>query len=204
MIDANRNALNPLVVSICGPSNAGKSQLAKATAVLLGETVASRVPVDYFVVPRDQGESLAEFHARPMRWDWPLLSRRLALPMGTRTSTPDADFETFRRRGDVGGLPFAIRPVMLCDAMEPFPGSDLVVELDVPREERQRRIVERDARWGTRVADRIVHLDATWREASADVRPDLTLDGTLPLSRLAAELAGTIRRMVASSKEQEP
>lgn len=196
--------MNPLVVSICGPSNAGKSQLAKATAATLGEEVASRVPVDYFFVPRGPDESLAAFHARPMRWDWPLLRQRFALPVGTATSTPDADFDAFRRNAEEGGLPFTIRPVMLCDAMAPVPGSDLVVVLEVPREERQRRIVERDARWGTRVADRMTHLDATWRETSVGLRPDLVLDGTLPLTRLAADLAGVIRRMNAFNREQEP
>ena len=32
----------PLIVSICGPAGAGKSQVAKAVAALLGEDRASR------------------------------------------------------------------------------------------------------------------------------------------------------------------
>lgn len=193
----------PLVVSICGPSGAGKSQAAKIVARALGEEHASRVPTDMFLVPRRARESLEAYFSRPMRWDWALLAARLALPFGTATTTPDVDFTAFQRRSDEGGYGFVVRPVMLVDAMGPYPQSDVVVLLEVPREERERRIVERDGRWGTRVADRLLHLDVTWRDASMGLRPDMVLDGTMPPDRLAADLATAIRRRDAFSKEQE-
>lgn len=193
----------PLIISICGPAGSGKSQLAKAVAALLGEDRASRVPADMFLVPRGEDESLEAFFARPLRWDWDLLAARLGLPMGTQGTTPDVDFAAFRRRSDEGGYPFAVRPVMLVDAMAPYPASALAALLEVPREERERRIIDRDARWGTRVADRLHHLDVTWRKASDGLRPDVVLDGTRPLAHLAADLAAGIRRMGVDSKEQE-
>lgn len=201
MIDPNEPRQNPLVVSICGPSNAGKSQLAKATAAGLGDAVASRVPVDYFFIPRKPDVPLDIFFTRPMRWDWELLRRRLALPLGTGTSTPDADFDAFFRRADDGGVPFHIRPVMLADAMEPFPGSDMVVLLNVQNHVRRQRILERDQRWGTRVAERLTHLDATWNRVSGTISPDLVMDGTRPLPDLATELTEAIRQHMASDEK---
>jgi uridine kinase len=192
MIDANPEQQNPYVVSLCGPSNAGKSQLAKAVAGELGTAFASRVPADYFLVPRPEMVSLEVYLTQSMRWDWDLLRDRIALPAGTRTSAPDVDFVTFQRRADDGGLPLIIRPVMICDAMEPYPRSDLVVLLEVPHQVRRARVEERDRRWGTVVADRWQHLEDTWRTASKDLIPDLVLDGTAPLGMLASSLSQTI------------
>jgi uridine kinase len=175
-------------VSICGPSGAGKSQLARLLADELGPDIAARIPVDYFFVPRPQGMPPDVYLARPLRWDWALLKQQLTLPMGTVTSTPDADFETFQRRSDGGGLPFTIRPVMICDAMAACPGSNLVVVLEVPADVRRERIAGRDQRWGTRVADRWQHLEETWRSASTGLVPDLVLDGTVPVAMTAARL----------------
>lgn len=181
----------PRVVTICGPAGAGKSVLAKEVAGSFGDALAARVPADYFLVPRDADEPLARFLARPLRWDWALLGERLRLPVGTESSTPDVDFERLLRRGDTGGLTFPIRPVMIVDAMAPYPASGLVVRLDVPAGVRRARIVERDVRWGTRVIERWAHLEASWA-ACGDVVPDLTLDG----ERLVAENAGIIVSLV--------
>lgn len=192
------------VVSICGPSNAGKSQLAKATVQVLGATIASRIPVDYFLVPHSPESSPEAYFSAPMRWDWPLLLSRLALPAGTVTSTPDMDFNTFRRNGDFGGLPFTIRPVMICDAMAPYPESDLVVLLDVPADVRQRRIVERDQRWGTSVAGRWKHLEHAWWDTLQTLTPDLVLEGTRPLDVLAQRLGKVIgKRLSGNSATRE-
>lgn len=208
MIDANTEQQNPFVVSLCGPSNAGKSGLAKATAAELGPMVASRVPVDYFFVPRPEMVSLDVFCTCPLQWDWDLLRKRLALLMGTGTSTPDADFDAFQRRADRGGVAFDVRPIMLLDAMAPYPQSDLVVLIDVPEGERLRRVAERDRRWGTRVASRWMHLEETWRHASKGVIPDLVLDGTLPITIEAGNLSQKIRRLFVAHepmrKEKSP
>lgn len=172
----------PRVVTIVGAAGAGKSTLAKAVANAYGEHAAARVPADYFVLPRMTGESLATFLSRPLAWDWPLLARRLSLPPGSVTSTPDVDFDAFRRRADTGGLPLPIRSVMVIDAMEAYPEADIVVRLDVPADVRRERIASRDARWGTRVQDRWAHLELTWESVTAGV-PDLVLDGTRPLEQ---------------------
>lgn len=182
----------PFLVTIIGGAGSGKSQLAKATASELGEHCASRVPTDYFLLPRDAGESLDSFLGRPLRYDWTLLDSILRLPMGTRTTTPDIDFERFERRTHMGGLPLVVRPVMICDAMVPYPDADLVVRLDVPAEIRFARVVERDLRWGTRVQDRWEHLDLSWAPITRESF-DLELDGTEPLGSNARVLAKAIR-----------
>ncbi|HEV2074446.1 MAG TPA: hypothetical protein VGR29_12485 [Thermomicrobiales bacterium] len=192
MIDANRKQQNAIVVSLCGPSNAGKSQLAKATVAALGSEVASRVPVDYFFIPRPESVSLDAFFSQPLGWDWDLLRERLALPVGTRTSTPDADFDAFQRRAPDGGPGFTVRPIMLCDAMAPFPQSDLIALIDVSDTQRLRRVAERDLPWGTSVGNRWMHLEETWGNVSKELGPDLVLDGMEPLAVNAGNLCQTI------------
>lgn len=186
----------PSIVSIVGPFGAGKSQLAKLTAELLGEDLASRVPADYFLVPRPIDMPMCDFVRLPLAWDWPLLDGVLALTLGSETSTPDIDFTTFTRHAEHGGLPFTIRPVMLVDAMAPHPRPDLLVQLDASVATRRQRLAERDIRWGTAVLDRWEHLEVTERTAmSQRTRPsDLDLDGEHPLADNAARLAGLIRR----------
>jgi hypothetical protein len=171
--------------------------MAKALVHELDEVCAARVPADYFFLPGAEEVSPGHFLERPLEWDWALLRERLALPIGTVTSTPDVDFEAFRRRRDDGGLPFTIRPVMICDAMAAYPESDLVILLHVPDEVRQRRIVERDRRWGTGVADRWQHLEMTWQNAFNSLNPHLVLDGTVPLATTAGQLGQRIRGALA-------
>lgn len=188
----------PLTIAIYAPSGSGKSQLAKRTAAALGEEIASRVAVDYFLVPRPDGMARETFDRLPLRYDWDLLSARLALPMGTITSVPDVDFDTFRRRGVFGGPVVAVRPVMLLDAMDPYPGADARVLLDVDEAVRRDRIAERDIRWGANVRERTGHLDATWaRVAALGIVPDLELDGHRPLDENAETLAAWIRALPA-------
>ena len=148
-------------VTIYAPSGSGKSQLAKATAELLGPDLATRVPTDYFFIPRPVAMPMATFDCLPLGYDWALIASLLALPIGTQVSTPDAEFTTFTRRAETGGLPFVIRPVMLLDAMVPYPHASLRVRIDVPDDVRLHRIRERDVRWGSNVAQRTGHLDAT-------------------------------------------
>ncbi|MGC4106785.1 MAG: hypothetical protein QM753_10605 [Thermomicrobiales bacterium] len=192
----------PLTIAIYAPSGAGKSQLAKQTAALLGEDAACRVAVDNFLVPRPPDMPRAAFDRLPLRYDWDLLAARLALPLGTATSAPDVDFATFFRRADTGGPLFTVRPVMLLDAMEPYPGADARVLLDVPEAVRLDRIADRDIRWGTDVRERTGHLNTTWaRVLGLDVVPDLMLDGERPLEENAALLSAWIR---SQRKKIEP
>ncbi len=95
----------------------------------------------------------------------------------------------------MGGLGFILCPLMLLDAMVPYPGADLFVRIDVPEEIRHQRIRERDIRWGSNVAERIGHLDATWRSVEAEtVELDLVIDGTKALTGNAAFLAAFLRQ----------
>jgi uridine kinase len=193
MIAARPGSGDPLIVSLYGPSCAGKSQTAKVLAAHLGEECASRVPADPFVVPRSAGMLMADYRAQPLAWDWALIARRLALPIGTATSTPDFDFDAFTRRSDIGGMAFTVRPVMILDAVAPFPGAGLSVLLAVPDEVRRERIVARDRRWGSRVVDTWDHLQATWAAVHAAApAPDLVVDATRPIGVNVADIAGAI------------
>jgi uridine kinase len=139
-----------LVLSICGGSGCGKSTLAKAVCARLGQENASRIPTDYYLCSNPFA-SLAEFMARPLAYDWPAVESALAEPQGTPVSTPDYDFVAFRRLAGRGGMDFVIRPLMIIDAMVPYPRADLTVLLDAPDDERRRRILARDHIWGTEV-----------------------------------------------------
>jgi uridine kinase len=178
------------IVSIVGPSSSGKSQLARHTATLLGGQVATRVPTDYYIVPRCEEQSLADFLEQPLRWDWALLEEALRLPDECELTTPDFDFMSFVRRSDSGGKPFTIRPVILIDAMGTYPGADLVVRIDVPDAERVARMRARDERWGSDVSARWDHLQVSWAVARETMPAvDIVLDGTLPLEHNARLLA---------------
>jgi uridine kinase len=181
----------PFLVTITGGAGSGKSQVAKSTAAELGELHASRVPTDYFMLPRAAGDPLDTFLGRPLRYDWAVLQSIIRLPIGAHTTTPDVDFERFTRRGTTGGLPLVVCPVMICDAMLPYPEANLLVRLDVPDEIRFARVVERDIRWGTRVQDRWQHLEMTWQEVS-EAPVDIVMDGREPLTTNARRLAAII------------
>jgi hypothetical protein len=119
----------------------------------------------------------------------------LTLPEGTVTSTPDSDFDRFRRGAETGGRPFAIRPVMVLDSMEPYPGSDAAIGLVAPDDVCRPRIDVRDQIWKTRVGDRLHHLAVTWAHAWTLIAAcDLELDGTAPLAANAEHLANWLRR----------
>lgn len=192
MIDPIGDVRAPIVISICGPAGAGKSQVARATADVLGADLATRIPTDYFFVPRPDGTSLTDFLREPLSWDWNLMAARFRLPFGTETTTPDADFDEFRRRSDYGGVSFTIRPIVICDAMEPYPASRLVFRLAVADEERRHRITERDARWNTRVIERWEHLEMTWIAHSVH-EADTVIDGTQPIAASASTIVDVIR-----------
>jgi uridine kinase len=190
---ANVNSDNRTIVSIVGPSNSGKSQLAKQAAALLGEQVAGRVPADYFLVPRRAAQSLRAYILEPLQWDWELLNSVLAEPLGTAVSTPDFDFGKFVRTAATGGKPFTIRPVMLIDAMAAFPGADLVVRVDVPETERRIRALARDSRQGSDVVSRWANMEMSWDAARRELPlVDLLLEGTQPLEQNARVLADLI------------
>jgi uridine kinase len=152
-----------LIVSVCGPSGSGKSTLAKALVEHLGPNVCARVPGDYYIEPRPPRMNPEDYFRQPLKYDWPLVARVLALPLGTATTTPDFDFEAFVRRAETGGRPFAVRPVMVVDAMYPYPAADVTLLIQAPNHVRRRRVGSRDLIWNSRVAERWHHLEAARR-----------------------------------------
>jgi uridine kinase len=190
-------------VSICGPAGAGKSQLAKAVAARVGPERCARVPTDYFLVPADG--PLPDYLARPLRYDWDLLALVLALPVGTMTSTPDFDFARFQRLAETGGRPVRVCPLMLVDAMEPYPPSDARLLLRAPDTIRHVRIATRDAVWQTRVRDRWPNLEAAWAHASAlTATYDLELDGTQPIAANAERVVAWLAQRFGTMAPDPP
>lgn len=182
-----------IVVSICGPSGAGKSQLAKAVVARLGEDRCGRIPGDNYLNTAD--EPLAAYLARPLQYDWQLLQQAASAPIGSVSSTPDFDFDTMTRRRDSGGTPFTIRPIMVIDAMYPFPLAYVTILLAAPADVRRTRIVERDRRWESRVIDRWDILETSRRRLeSLGHTYDLVLDGTRPLTANAELIVGYFTR----------
>jgi energy-coupling factor transporter ATP-binding protein EcfA2 len=174
-----------LVVGICGPSGAGKSTLTKALVGRLGPARCARVPGDYFIAPRPPDEALERYFRRALEYDWLLLGERLAAPPDTVLTTPDFDFEAFRRRAPHGGRSFAAREVMLVDAMYPYPGAAVSILVSAGEARRRERVAGRDLVWGTAVAGRWGHLEATRRALEAlcaGRRFDLVLDGEAALA----------------------
>jgi uridine kinase len=193
----------PFVLSICGPAGSGKSQLAKALVDVLGAETASRVPTDYFALPA--AVPLSAYFLQPVRYDWPLLTRWLNAPLGTEATTPDFDFESFQRRSKTGGRRFTIRPVIVVDAMEPYPYSQAIVLVTVPGEIRQQRITIRDEVWQSRVHERWSHLETTWEQVRLVMpAPDVELDGTVPVTTNARWIADWLDEVVPLFRGEGP
>lgn len=186
-------------VSIAGPAGSGKSQLALAVVSRLGEGVAARVPMDWYIVPREA--PMSDWLTRPLDYDDKAVRDLLAAPAGETRLTPPFDFETFTRSEATGQRKtIPIRPVMVLDAMAPWSQADLSVRLDVPAEVRRRRIVERDARWGSRVIDRWDHLELSRRHIEArGHRFDLTLDGERPLAENASRIVDALHALTGDT-----
>jgi len=117
--------------------------------------------------------------------------------LGTETSTPDFDFETFQRRSQLNGRDLTVREIMLIDSITPYPRSDLVILISVPSEIRRARVMSRDRVWGTQVAKRWANLELTWEQAQGRLaHVDLELDGRLSLDLNAADLAERLRALL--------
>jgi uridine kinase len=144
--------MDRILISICGGSGSGKSTLAKELAARLGEERASRVSTDFFLQSNPY-PTLDEFFRHPLVYDWTLLAKRLQGAHGLARSTPQYDFIQFRRSAAEGGRPFTLRPIMILDAMLPYPAADFAFLIDTPDDVRRARIIARDQAWGTRVID---------------------------------------------------
>lgn len=175
-----------------GPSAAGKSTLAKSLQSMHPERFA-RVPVDFFFVPRPAEMTVSQYLAAPFTYDWDAVDRALART-GSGRRTPDCDFEQLTWRSEGGGLPIGVAPVYLLDGMRPHPRCEFLVMLDLDQREQRRRLVERDARWGSRVADRESHLASTFEAGCAELprEPDLHLSATAAVEANAATLVDAL------------
>lgn len=178
-----------MIVCLMGPSASGKSTLAKYLEAQQPQRFA-RVPVDYFFVPRADNQTPAEYFASPLAYDWVAVDHALDTRIGEQRSTPDCDFERFVRRSQFGGLPIREAPVYVLDGMRPHPRCDFVVMFDLDSHEQRRRLIERDARWGTTVADRDENLAATFDAGCAELprTPDLRLSATDSIERNAVRV----------------
>jgi uridine kinase len=148
-----------VIVSICGPAGAGKTRLSKLFVEQLGPEVAVRIPGDRYLMPAEQPLDL--YLRRPVRYDWRLLDQALDVPDGTAVLTPSFDFQRFTRRDQPDRRPFITRPVLVVDAIEPYPAAMLRVYIDAPTEVRRARLIDRDAARGSRSADQWEQLELT-------------------------------------------
>ena len=114
---------------------------------------------------------------------------------GTLVQTPRFDFPTMTRSASGSVMTYALRPIMIVDAVRPVPAADLVVRLDVPASERRSRLAARDLRWGRDVLANWDRLEATIADIDA-IPAGLALDGRLPLDHLTRlALAGIVPRI---------
>ncbi|MGE0542966.1 MAG: uridine kinase [Dehalococcoidia bacterium] len=155
----NTDPQRRVIVSICGPAGSGKTVLSKLLVERLGPDVAVRVPSDRYLMPAQ--EPLDRYLRRPVRYDWPLLDRALDVPDGTAVLTPSFDFRRFTRREQPDRRPFITRPVLVIDAIKPYPATTIRVYIDAPSEIRRARLIERDAARGSRSADQWEQLELT-------------------------------------------
>lgn len=177
-----------------GPAASGKSTLAKRLQEIHPKVFA-RVPVDFFFVPRAETTSMDDYLSRPFSYDWDAVDRVLTAT-GADRSTPDCDFSTFRWRAPAGGLPVASAPVMVLDGMRPHPRCELLIMLELDPDTQAERLQERDKRWGTTVAGRRAHLDATFTQGCAELprNPDLRLDARAPIETTLETISERVRR----------
>jgi uridine kinase len=170
-----------IIISICGGSGSGKSMLAKHLAEKLGPEIAARIPTDFYLKTNHYC-SREEFLQHPLQYDWELLTTILGGVDGTWITSPIYDFIHFERIAAEGGRSFILRPIMIMDAMIPYPIANIALFMRCPDEERKRRIIERDQQWRTRVIDYWnVHQVTLKNLLCSSPRFDLELDGLEPV-----------------------
>jgi uridine kinase len=183
MKDISGSSHKRVVISLYGGSGCGKSTLAKGVVERIGADRSVRIPADYYLRPNPY-PTLQEFFQHPLEYDWELLARVLQERDGQILQVPDYDFLNFRRVSLAGRFHFLMRPIVLIDAMMPYPGAQLSILLDAPEFERKKRIIERDQRWKTQV---ILNWEQHQRTLEAAVRQkvvyDMALDAMQPVEK---------------------
>ena len=182
------------VVSICGGSGCGKSTLSKMICEQVGHQWSTRIPTDYYLLP-NKFLSIDEFFKHPLEYDWELIDRALLENDGQILSTPDYDFVRFQRITLEGGRSYVMRPLVIIDAMLPYPKSNLAVFLDVPDDERRRRIIARDNIWQTQVISNWEQHQLTLDFAkNLDIIYDIIVDATQPIDIISEYVVSNIKQ----------
>ena len=206
MMDSVDRSAAPMLVGIAGGSGSGKSSLARAMAVTLGDDRVGFLSYDAYY--RDRSGLSAAARARvdydvPEAFDQDLfLAHLAALRAGVGIQPPLYCFETHCRIGD--DAPVEPRPVVLVDGIlllwDPAVRAalDLSIFLDAPERVRLERRLARDVgERGRTTTSVLAQFDATVRRAHATyVEPtrglaDLVLSTTGRLEPLA-EIASAL------------
>lgn len=153
--------IDRVIISICGPSGAGKADLAKDLVKSLGRDMAVRIPADYFLKTSSY-ENYEEFMSTPFQYDWKLIEEAISHPLGTAVESPHYDFTKFKRISKTGGVTFIIKRYLIFDGIIPYPKSDYVILLTSDFDSRKVRLKERDKRWNTNVMNNWKKLELTY------------------------------------------
>ena len=132
-----------IVISICGGAGAGKSTLAKKLARELGDTMAARIPGDYYLKSYNT-EPYEEYMNTPFKYDWEMIKQVIDTPIGLQAESPNFDFNKLIRIDKAGGKPFKICRYMIIDTILPYPKSNYTFRVSGPEDLRLKNIKERD------------------------------------------------------------
>jgi uridine kinase len=168
-----------VIISICGPSGCGKSMLAKEVVKAIGKDMSVRIPTDYFL-KSSVYKNYEEFISSPFHYDWKLLEQLTDKPLGKEIEIPDYDFTKFKRNINNEGTRLMLRRYIVLDSILPYPKADFVIMLDDSKEERQKRLKERDKQWNTNVISNWKKLEVTGELLQKSKKfVNLELDGSL-------------------------
>ncbi|MEO8514461.1 MAG: hypothetical protein ABI543_12945 [Ignavibacteria bacterium] len=152
-----------IIISICGAAGAGKSTLAKKLARELGDTMASRIPGDYYLKSYNN-EPYEEYMETPFKYDWDLIKKVIDTPIGLQAESPDFDFIKLLRMDKTGGKPFTVRRYMIIDTILPYPKSNYTFRVSGPEDLRLKNIKERDKAQKTNSERNWQKMEATAKE----------------------------------------
>jgi uridine kinase len=169
-----------LIVSICGKSGSGKSELVKHLTKHLGSNMALRVPCDYFLKPVNYA-SFEQFVSTPFMWDWELLKEFISNPVGSVNDIPDYNFNTYSRISETGGLALIIRRYIILDSILPYPESDYKILIESTDKVRLERLRIRDKNWKSNVKKNWEKLELTGKKLE-NAKFNLKLDGEKPVA----------------------
>jgi uridine kinase len=152
--------IDRVIINICGPSGSGKSLLAKELSKAIGKDISIRIPTDYFL-KSSVYKNYDEFMTTPFQYDWKLLESMISVPLGREIQLPDYDFTKFKRKTDTEGMKLQVRRYIILDSMLPYPKADYLFLVSASKEERQKRLKERDQQWRTSVITNWKKLELT-------------------------------------------